>query len=137
MSHLRLVYSASPVAPPPEWRLTSRDLMALTQWVQRGDAHGYRRVLIEAGAEGGSPEDGGYALIYSPDRDWARWGVRPCAGGIAIWHCGTGADLGRFPTMSLALESLPPVWGADPARAGFGALMAVAGSRECAASREA
>ena len=116
MSHLRLVYSSTPAPPLPEWRFTSRDMMALTQWMQRGEAHGYRRVLIEAGSDAGSPEEGGYVLIYSPERDWASWGVAPCDGGFAIWHCGTGADMGRFPSMLQALDSLPPAAGAKQVR---------------------
>lgn len=133
MSHLRLVYSATPVPPPLEWRFASRDLMALTQWMQRGEAHGYRRILIEAGSDTDSPEEGGYVLIYSRDCDWASWGVAPSAGGFAVWHCGTGADLGRFSSMLQALDSLPPVWGAKRASGGFPAMR----SHERAASLEA
>ena len=133
MSHLRLVYSATPMAPQREWRFTSRDLMALGQWMQRGEAHGYRRVLIEAGSDTDSPEEGGYVLIYSPDRDWASWGVAPCGGGFAIWHCGTGSDMGRYPSLLQALDSLPPVWSSQKARGP----VRVMRSHESAASLEA
>jgi hypothetical protein len=121
MSHLTLVYSAPAGMPPPppepaaptwheprEQRLTGKDLIALTCWTQRSDAHGYRRVLIESGAGDEAPEDGGYALVYAPGHDWASWGLARTDGGVTVWHCGSGSDLGRHSTMLEALDSLPP-----------------------------
>lgn len=109
MSHLTLV-PAPRVKAADEWGFNSRDLIALTCWMQRADGHGYRRVLIEGGTGRGGPEEGGYVLIYAPQRDWARWGIARSGAQLVVWNCGTGADLGRFPTMLEALESLPPVW---------------------------
>ena len=109
MRHLTLVPTQRPQPLENEWGFNSRDLIALTCWMQRADAHGYRRVLIEGGTGEGGPEEGGYVLIYPPQQDWARWGLARSGEQIVIWNCGTGADLGRFPTMLQALESLPPV----------------------------
>ena len=94
----------------PEWRLTTRDLMALAEWIGHADTHGYRRLLIEAGDDTAEPEDGGYALVYAAGRAWANWGLARCETGIAVWHCGTGADVGCFRSMMEALESLPHMW---------------------------
>ncbi len=106
MNVLTLVHSAPP-APRPGFR--SHDLIALACWVRRADAHGYRRTLLEDGTSDGEPEEGAYVLIYPPSSDWASWGVLRDGAEIVVWHCGTGADLGRFASMLQALESLPPV----------------------------
>lgn len=109
MAHLTLVYSRTPSsAEKPTF--TSHDLIALTCWKQRADAHGYRRILLEGGSEDGGPEEGSYVLIYAPGCEWATWGLSRADAEIVVWHCGTGADLGRFATMLAALDSLPPVW---------------------------
>ncbi len=113
MQHLTLVYSAPRPAPcepaSRDRRFSSRDRMALDEWVRRADAHGYRRVLVEDGSHEDGPEHGAYVLLYAPDNAWARWGIARREDGITVWHCGTGADLGGFATMNEALDSLPPV----------------------------
>lgn len=106
--HLTLVPTAAP-HPQRDNGFNSRDLIALTCWKQRVD-HGYRRVVIEGGSNEGGPEAAGYVLIYAPGSDWASFGLARSEDGIVIWHCGTGADLGRYNTMLQALDSLPPVW---------------------------
>lgn len=124
MSHLTLVYSATPAAllaraaapatrparrETAEEGFSSKDLIALTCWTQRSDAHGYRRMLLEGGTSEGGPEEGGYALIYAPGQDWASWGLARNDMGVTVWHCGSGSDLGCHATMLQALDSLPPV----------------------------
>ena len=109
MRHLKLVCKQQAAPLQNEWGFNSRDLIALTCWMQQSDAHGYRRVLIEGGSGQGGPEEGGYVLIYAPTRDWASWGIARSGDDIALWNCGSGADLGRFPSMLQALESLPTV----------------------------
>ena len=88
---------------------TSHDLIALTCWMERVDGHGYRRMLIERGSGGRSPDEGGYALIYGPGSDWASWGLTRAGAEVVAWRCADGAELGRFPSMRQALERLPPV----------------------------
>ncbi len=107
--YLRLVHSApSPAAEQDcPWHFTSADLIALDEWSQETDAHEYRRVLIETGAAAKAPADGGYALLYAPGRLWATWGLAREDDEIIAWHCGSGADLGRFASMRMALDSLP------------------------------
>lgn len=113
MHHLTIVPAAPPLSHGclhQECALTSRDLIAVTCWMQRADGHGYGRVLIENGAGGGRPEAADYVLIYSPDSEWASWGIARDDEGVLVWHCGSGTDLGRFDTMLDALESLPPAF---------------------------
>jgi hypothetical protein len=110
MPHLTLVHTASGPTPiTNQHGFTSRDLIALNRWMQRSTDHGYRRVVLEDGSGEGGPEEAAYILIYTPGHDWASWGIARGPIGLVIWHCGTGADLGRYETMLEALESLPPV----------------------------
>lgn len=118
--HLRLVATQASdrtwQTSAPEPGFNSRDLIALTCWMQQADVHGYRRVLIEGGAD--EAAEGGYVLIYAPGRDWASWGLAREGAEVMVWHCGTGADLGRFTTMFEALQRLPPVWSGMQVQAG-------------------
>lgn len=107
MQYLTLVHSSTRSEHHQDG-FTSRDRIALTCWMQRSDAHGYRRVLVEDGSTAGGPEEGGYVLIYTPGNDWAMWGIARGREGVVIWHCGSGADLGRYNNLLDALESLPP-----------------------------
>lgn len=108
MQYLKLIYTApSPI--PFDRGFTSRDRIALAEWMRRSDAHGYRRILMEDGSQEGGPEEGSYVLLYTRDHAWARWGIARGSDGVVVWHCGTGTDIGRFDTMLEALESLPPV----------------------------
>jgi hypothetical protein len=110
MPHLTLVHTSSGSMPVTNQHgFTSRDLIALTCWMQRSTDHGYRRIVLEDGSGEGGPEEAAYILIYTPGHDWASWGIARGPIGLVIWHCGTGADLGRYETMLEALESLPPV----------------------------
>ena len=94
----------------PDCGFTSHDLIALTCWMERVDGHGYRRMLIERGSGGRSPDEGGYALVYGPGSEWASWGLTRAGTEVLAWRCADGTDLGRFPSMLQALDRLPPVW---------------------------
>lgn len=93
---------------------SSRDLIALSAWMDWADRHGYGRLLIERGSGRAEPEHGDYVLIYAPGCDWATWGVGRSGAEVVVWHCRDGVDFGRFPTMMQALERLPPVWAPLP-----------------------
>lgn len=108
--HLILVHSAPPRAVCRDYDLTTSDMMSLAMWMRRSELHGYPRTVIEVGRGTGAPEEGGYALVYEPSQDWASWGVARDGEELVVWHCGTGVDQGRFPTMQAALDSLPVVW---------------------------
>jgi hypothetical protein len=101
------------VRPEPEedvlHRLTTRDRIAVAVWGERSERHGYRRVLVVSGERSVRPEDADYALVYAGDEPWARWGLSRCVGGIAVWHCASGEDMGVYATMAEALESLPAI----------------------------
>ena len=109
MAPLRLVHSVAwlPVEPAPAAWFSSRDLMALHQWMARSEEHGYHRVLIEPGGDSDLPEDGCFALLFAREGSGAAWGVARSSDGVTVWRCGTGADLGRFDSMYQALASLP------------------------------
>lgn len=89
-------------SPALRQRFTIQDRMALEGWRVEGATRGYCRVVTEAGD--GWPD---YALVYAPGRLWAVWGIALGASGMLVWHCGTGADLGRFASMAEALHQLP------------------------------
>ncbi len=115
--HLSLVYSATTVAAPAsplpgrdERNLNSWDMIALHGWMRRPEASGYPRMVIEVGDGSGEPEEGGYALLYEAGQDWASWGIARDSEALVVWHCASGADKGRFPTMQAALASLPVIW---------------------------
>ena len=92
------------------WGFTSRDLIALTCWMERVDGHGYRRMLIERGCGSCSPDEGDFVLVYGPGSEWARWGLARTGTEVVAWRCADGAELGRYPSMLQAFDRLPPVW---------------------------
>ena len=59
------------------------------------------------------PEVGEFASIYPADGSWAKWGAVRQGRAISVWRSRDGRDIGRFATMSEALEAvtgsaLPP-----------------------------
>ena len=133
---LTLVSTSYRPPQPPDCGFNSHDLIALTCWMQRADGHGYQRMLIERGSSDEGPAAGGYVLIYAPGSQWATWGLARTAGAIVVWRCSDGADLGRFPSMMLALEGLPPVLAPGLSSPGLASPGLAAGLRRTAPARK-
>lgn len=109
-AHLTLVPTAVKPAAAAGWDLSPLDMLALSRWMRQSELHGYPRTVVEVGDGSGAPEAGGFALVYEPGQCWASWGVARERAELVVWHCATGADQGRFPTMQAALDSLPVIW---------------------------
>ena len=99
-----------PNRQPMSGRLLTRDRIELCEWEAHGEGGAMsetisRVVIHEAvGAEGSRDAD--LVLVYGPDTVWARWGMAREAGGVLLWECAYGADLGLFQTMREALAGL-------------------------------
>ncbi len=85
----------------PEGRFTVADRMALARLEARGV-----RLAIHKRLEGDPPEVGEFASIYPPTGRWASWGAVRQGRAISVWRSRDGRDIGRFETMSEALDAV-------------------------------
>ena len=85
----------------PEGRFTVADRMALAQLQARGV-----RLAIHKRRDGDPPEVGEFASIYPADGCWASWGAVRQGRAISVWRARDGRDIGRFETMSEALDAV-------------------------------
>ena len=87
----------------PENRFTTADRMALA----RLEAHNHGvRMAIHNRRHDDPPEIGEYASIYADDPLWATWGAVRQGQAISVWRSRDGRDIGRFATMSEALDAV-------------------------------
>ena len=87
----------------PENRFTTADRLALARLEARN--HGVR-MAIHKRRHDDPPEFGEYASIYADDPLWATWGAVRQGQAISVWRSRDGRDIGRFATMSEALEAV-------------------------------
>ncbi len=89
-------------------RMTLRDRMDAMEWQNGARALGYTRVAYDSSATDDEPELGDFMLIYTPDNQWAVWGIGCCDGGFIVWRPSDGVTLSWHSTMARALDSIPP-----------------------------
>ena len=88
-------------------RMTFRDRMAAMEWQSSAIALGYTRVAFDTSTGVREPELGDFILIYTPETQWATWGVGCCDGGFIVWRPGDGVTISWHPTISRALANIP------------------------------
>ncbi len=84
-------------------RLLPRDKMELHAWLGSRPASAVDRVVLHDGA---GPEDPEFVLFYEAGACWARWGLARQRGGLVLWECAYGQELGIFRTADAALVIL-------------------------------
>ena len=89
--------------PSPGNRFTTADRMALARMEARD--HGVR-LAIHRRRDDDPPEVGEFASIYAKNARWATWGAVRQGKAISVWRARDGRDIGRFATMSEALEAV-------------------------------
>ena len=87
----------------PQSRFTTADRIALARLEARN--HGMR-LAIHNRRHDDPPEVGEFASIYADDARWATWGAVRQGQAISVWRSRDGRDIGRFATMSEALEAV-------------------------------
>jgi len=105
-----------PFPSPARWgnRLTVRDRIAVLGWTDAARRSGYDRVVISERRPEDDPQFGDVLSLYRAGECWAAWGIARQGDAVRVWHCGSGADLGDFPTVETALaaiEAAPPCGG--------------------------
>ncbi len=98
---------AFPNRTRPEARLLPRDKAELCRWEDAVCASGaVSRVVIHDEVPVTEAERADFVLVYGPGSAWANWGLARGAGGLLLWSCRNGTDLGMFPAMTEALVAL-------------------------------
>lgn len=87
-------------------RLSIRDRMDVTSWLEPAFARGYDRLVIHERTECDPPEIDSFLSIYRRGESWSRWGVARCGATVLAWCSVSGMDIGRFASMAEALGSL-------------------------------
>lgn len=87
----------------PDNRFTTADRMAFAH-LQARDAS--LRLAIYNRRHDDPPEVGEFASIYPANGRWAKWGAVRQGRAISVWLARDGRDIGRFATMSEALEAV-------------------------------
>lgn len=87
----------------PDNRFTTADRMALARLEARNHS---LRLAIHKRRHDDPPEIGEFASIYAADGRWATWGAVRQGRAISVWRARDGRDIGRFATMSEALEAV-------------------------------
>ena len=88
-------------------RLTVRDRIAMFRWeAAEQEAGRLGKIALHEDVPCEADERVDFVLFYAPDRCWADWGLARAAGGIVIWSCGDGAQIGPFAAIEDALETL-------------------------------
>ncbi len=88
-------------------RMTLRDRMAAMEWQNGARALGYTRVAYETSATDDEPDLGDFMLIYTPQAQWANWGIGCCDGGFIVWRPADGVTLSWHSTIARALATIP------------------------------
>lgn len=87
----------------PDNRFTTADRMALANLEARDQSV---RLAIHKRRHDDPPEVGEFASIYAANGRWASWGAVRQGRAISVWRSRDGRDIGRFATMSEALEAV-------------------------------
>ena len=107
-----------PTEPDDSHKLLGRDKAEACAWEEIAMAHGFNRIVIHEQLGSRGPEEGDFVLIYRTGDRWARWGAARQGKGILLWRCANGAQVGIYPTMKAALDTLldPAMQDARPPR---------------------
>ncbi|MBV9538844.1 MAG: hypothetical protein JOY70_07935 [Acidisphaera sp.] len=90
-------------ARPRGRRLSRFDRAEASEWAAR---IGRDRPIRIAICEEPDPEIGDFVLVYDGGRDWASWGVSRDGGRFSAWQAAGPGVIGRFASMTEALEAI-------------------------------
>lgn len=94
-----------PTRPDRTGRLTLSDRASVLARQDAAHARGYERLLIHTPPPGAEADTPDAVMLYPAGERWARWGLARQPGGILVWRCADGVELGRFDTMAEALDA--------------------------------
>ena len=89
-------------------RMTLRDRMAAMEWQAEARELGSTRVAYDSSGTEDGHDLGDFMLIYTPDNQWAVWGIGCCDGGFMVWRPADGVTVSWHPTITRALATIPP-----------------------------
>jgi hypothetical protein len=87
-------------------RMTVRDRIEALRWSDTAATLGYTRVLLDTSDHDRDLELGDFMLVYRPGATWASWGIGCTTDGFMLWCPQTGVTIGRFKTLTAALERI-------------------------------
>lgn len=94
-----------PGSPDRKGRLTWLDRASVLAREDAARARGYERLLVHTPPPNAEPDTPDAVMLYPAGERWARWGLARQPGGVLVWRCSDGAELGRFATMAEALDA--------------------------------
>jgi hypothetical protein len=107
--------SASRVRHPGQDRqgtcFTARDRIEISQWRETARQAGYDRLVVHHRDAGDALDVGSFLSVYAVGSAWSRWGFARRGEVVVAWCALTGADIGEFPSLAKALQT---VLRADP-----------------------
>lgn len=87
-------------------RLSIRDRMDVTSWIEPALRCGFDRLVVHERTQGDPPNVDSFLSLYQRGESWARWGLARCGASVLVWCARTGTDFGRFATVDEALGVL-------------------------------
>ncbi len=91
---------------PHAARLSWRDRMDVADWREPAQRAGYDRLVIHERSLLDPPDLESFLSVYRRGASWARWSLARRGEWVMAWCSTTGADIGRFASMSEALHAL-------------------------------
>jgi hypothetical protein len=87
-------------------RLSWRDRMDVAAWREPARCLGFDRLVIHEHSLFDPPDLESFLSVYRQGASWARWSLARRGAWVMAWCSSTGADIGRFASMSEALKAL-------------------------------
>lgn len=86
--------------------LTPHDRMEICRWGEAARASGYDRMVIHEHETGDNTDFGDFLCLHRRGEAWSRWGFARRGQDVNVWCCLTGADIGEFPSLAAAFQSI-------------------------------
>lgn len=86
--------------------LSVRDRIDIADWREPARQLGYDRLVIHERSFLDPPDVDSFLSVYRIGANWACWNLVRNGGWVIAWRSATGADAGRFGTVSEALRAL-------------------------------
>jgi hypothetical protein len=87
-------------------RLSMRDRMDIADWREPARRLGFDRLVIHERGRSDPPEVDNFLSVYRRGDGWACWTLVRRGAWVVAWSSATGADSGRFASVSDALRTL-------------------------------
>ncbi len=99
-----------PFAPKPRAAayFTPFDRMEIHRWRDHARRLGYDRMVIHDREPGDFAEMGNFLSLYRVGESWSRWVFARKGSVVSVWCSLTGADLGEFPSLQVAFQTVIP-----------------------------